>query len=315
MLAGAALAAAAAACGFSGHGVATDGSPAPIDGADIDAATDADPTRPDARPADAAAPSCTDRWIAGPSLGAPVAVGGVNTGGAEADPFLSPDELTIYVARASDVLVATRTAIGQSFATPVQAAGLTSPHDDSKASVTADGLTAFVNSARPGGDGNSDVWRGTRSDPASAFVMDQVGLGAVNTPGEQWDPHISGDGLRLYLAPGGSPQFIAVATRATTADAFSVPVPIAEILSTVTDNDPTLSGDERVIVWASLRTGQRRMHYATRAAANLPFSNPQLLPGDFAAGDDGAHLSFDGCRLYFVSARDGSADIFVAELQ
>jgi hypothetical protein len=145
--------------------------------------------------------------------------------------------------------------------------------------------------------------------------MDQIGLAMVNTALDQWDPHVSGNGLRLYLAPSGTPQFVAVASRVSTAAAFGPPVPIGEILSSAVDNDPSLTGDERVIVWASLRTGQRRMHYATRAGPTATFDPPQLLPGDFGVGDDGAALSADGCRLYFVSARAGNPDVYVAELQ
>jgi hypothetical protein len=39
------------------------------------------------------------------------------------------------------------------------------------------------------------------------------------------------------------------------------------------------------------------------------------VPGDFADNDDGAALSADGCRLYFVTDRGGGGrDIYVAEL-
>ena len=299
-----------AACGFSGN-------PAAIDGG---APADAGPGDPDAGPtldgaaADARS-SCTARWLAGPTFAPPVPVTAVNSAAAEADPFITADELAIYFARASNVFAATRPTAGDAFATPTQVMGLSSSSNESKATLTADGLTAFVNSARPGGEGNTDLWRGTRNATSDAWVMDQIGLAQVNTSGEQWDPHVSGDGLRLYLAPGGSPQYIAVASRISTAAAFGPTVPIGEILSSAVDNDPSLTGDERVIAWSSLRTGERRMHYATRSGPTAMFDSPQLLPGDFQVNDDGAAISADGCRLYFVTDRGGGRDIYVAELE
>jgi len=57
--------------------------------------------------------------------------------------------------------------------------------------------------------------------------------------------------------------------------------------------------------------GTRKLWYATRADPTGAFGTPQVVP-NVDNGDDGPHLSSDGCRLYFTSQRGGSADIYVA---
>lgn len=264
------------------------------------------------------ATGCTDRWLAGPTLGAPRALDSVNTTGAEADPFVTSDELALYFVRTSDIYRATRTTPDDDWSTPVRDDELSSPQSDSKVSFTADGLTAYLNSGRPGGSGGgTDVWRATRTSADYAFVIDQVALGAVNTSGDQWDPHISADGTRLYLAPGGTgnPQTIEVASRTTPTADFGPAQVIVELDSGEVDNDPTLSGDERVIVFASNRGGNRDLWYAVRATPQDAFGAPQRVPDINTATEDGAHLSFDGCRLYFASDRSGNADLYVVDIE
>jgi Tol biopolymer transport system component len=273
-----------------------------------DVAVDADP--------DASAGSCVQKWIAGPTFVAPAPLASLNTGGSENDMFVSRDELTIYFARAGDIFVASRLAIGDDFAGVNRDATLSSDQVDTKVSLSSDGLTAYLNSNRPAG-GDTDVWRGTRTGIAGAFTFDQMYLAAVDTTTDEWDPHISADELRLYLAPNNAAaQHVAVATRDSRADSFGPAQTIAELASSTTDNDPTLSADERVIVFASNRSGNRGLWYATRADRAQPFGSPlQLVMINSAASDDGPHLSADGCRLYFASSRNGSDDLYVATIK
>jgi len=76
-----------------------------------------------------------------------------------------------------------------------------------------------------------------------------------------------------------------------------------------------VSADERVIVFATSRSGNRNLWYSTRVAAGDPFDPPAVVPMLNVATDDGATLSFDGCRLYFVSDRNGNDDIYVTSVQ
>jgi len=275
-----------------------------------DGGTDAVPG--DGAPSDAAT-GCVQRWIQGPSIVSPTEITGINTSNGEGDPFVTRDELEIYVASNGDVYRATRGSTSTGFSGRTLDNNLSSSSNDSKVSFTANGLTAFVGSERSGGEGATDVWRGTRSTPSGAFSFDQLYLAAVNDSNPQWDPHISEDGLRLYLAPGGGTQHIALATRTASNTAFGAPTTIPELQSAMVDNDPTLTADERVIVFASSRDGTRKLWYATRTGPIDGFGTPRVVPG-VVDGDDSPHLSADGCRLYFVSQRGGNDDVYVVDV-
>ena len=257
--------------------------------------------------------ACVQQWLAGPTFVAPAPLAALNTASSENDAFVTTDELTLFFAREGDIYVSTRLAKTDDFVTAAIDPLLSSPELDSKLSLTADGLTVYLNTNRPSG-GDTDVLRGTRAVLGGAFAFSKTFLGTVDTSGNQWDPEISADELRLYLAPDDTGlQHIAVAERATTADDFGAPAIIPELASAGTDNDPTISGDERVIVFASNRTGARGLFYATRAERTQAFGTPiELTMLNSIQSDDGAHLTADACQLYFSSARNGSDDLYVA---
>ena len=258
---------------------------------------------------------CVEKWLAGPSFAPTVELAALNTGTPENDVFVTADERTLYFARSGDIYVATRLAPTDDFAVYAFDSLLSSPQLDSKLSLTADGLTVYLNTNRPDG-ADTDVLRGTRAAVGTAFTFSTTFLGAVDTGGNQWDPEISADELRLYLAPDDTgTQHIAVAERTSASADFGAPAIIPELASDTTDNDPTVSADERVIVFASNR-GERGLWYATRADRTQLFSAPQeLVTVNSSKSDDGPHLTADACHLYFSSARNGSDDLYVAALE
>jgi len=259
---------------------------------------------------------CVQKWIAGPTFVAPAPLAAMNTASSENDAFVTTDELTLFFAREGDIYVSTRLAKTDDFVIAAVDPLLSSPELDSKLSLTADGLTVYLNTNRPSG-GDTDVLRGTRAALGSAFAFSKTFLGAVDTSGNQWDPEISADERRLYLAPDDTGlQHVAVAERASASDDFGAPAIIPELASATTDNDPTISGDERVIVFASNRTGERGLFYATRADRTQAFGTPiELTMINSNQSDDGPHLTADACHLYFSSARNGTDDLYVAALK
>jgi Tol biopolymer transport system component len=262
--------------------------------------------------------ACISKWRAGPTFSDPELLYNVATTGNEADPFLTADEKTIYFVRTSDIYKGTRASLTVDFSNIAKASDLSSGQNDSKVSMTADGLTAFLNSARSGGVGGAtDVWRATRTSTSQNFATpDQMYLINVNSSVDQWDPHISADGLRLYYAPTAVPdQHIVVASRAALTDNFGGAQVLTELDSGMHDNDPTLTSDERLIVFASNRNGDRNLWYALRDDPSLPFGAPIIVPQINTATDDGPHISSDGCRLYFTSDRDNDFDVWVTTLQ
>jgi hypothetical protein len=313
----------AAGCGFHhGHAAAL-----PPDDADADAPPDvAIDAVPDAPP-DAFVP-CLTRWANGTiRFGAPQALDINSASAVDRDPFLSHDELTIFFSseRAAtatdlaDVFIANRTAIDQPFNTPTKYAAASTPGYDSKMAMTMNQLILVVASNQTGTKGLSDIWQATRSSTGNSFgALDESHEGAVDNTAYQLDPFITADGLHLYWAED-SPQVIEVASRGSTSSNFGSPAAVAGITDTASQADPTLSEDELVIIFSSGRTGSAmggNLWYATRARTSDTFGTPQPVPDVNTDANEGdAHLSADGCRLYFASDAGASYDLYVASMR
>jgi hypothetical protein len=305
----------AAGCGF--------GSPAvnPGDGP----ATDAPTT--DGVTVDSPTVTCLERWRNGSiAFGSPTHLAVLGDSDVDRDPYLTPDELTIYFStiragtQSTDVYAATRSSITATFGAPQRQGNISSADPDTRVSMTANELTAAVASSRAGTVGNSDVWISTRANKGAPFIgFLQTGLGDVNTGGDEHDPELSADGLHLYLAIG-SPQRIVMSAWNSGASRFNAPQQLDELFSDTGDADPALSPDELVIVFTSRRNqgggdSSGDLWYATRAAKTDPFAAPKRVPtlnvASFYDGDPA--LSPDGCRLYFASDRGGDFELYAAE--
>ena len=295
-------------CGFS-HGLLV----ADARGDDTDAP---------ARDAPADAPStCYEQWLSGTiAFEAAVALTSVNSTGYDRDPFLTDNELTLYLSSPrtgtsgqTDVWVATRTTIADPFSTPIEASAFNSTAVESKLSISASGTIAVVGSNRPG-SANIDVWESIRATTADPWpAMNRTNVAMVDTGGNEHDPTLSADGQHLYLAPDDpSPQHLVVATRGTDGR-FGTPVPLLE-LSGGGDADPSPTPDERILVFASSRSGAGDLWYATRVSAAAELGAPLAVPGVNTAAPEGdPHLSSDGCRLYFARNLGGDNwDLYVA---
>jgi len=265
------------------------------------------------------AANCYDQWLSGTiRFGTPIEIPNVNATAYDRDPYVTPDERELYFSStrlpdsmSSDIWVAKRPNTTTNFSTPAIATEFQSGGGESKVSFTADGKLAVLGSSR--GTTDVDVWQFERDSITDPWgTATQTHLTAVNTNGNDHDPTISADGLRLYLAPDGGTQDIAVATRTLRADDFGAPQVLATLSSGMGDADPSPSLDERIIVYASGRTSTPmpgNVWYATRANSSVPFGAPVIVPDvntDAPEGDP--HLSTDGCRLYFARLVDVPAD-------
>lgn len=276
---------------------------------------------------------CVAAWQAGgmtfttPAFLGMVGAGPLATFDDERDPFVSTDELQIYFVKPNigqdDIFFSSRASTSDEFSQPIAKSTLNDATTaDSKTSMTGDDLTAFVASRRAGGEGEADIWQATRTSAGTqAFPtpLTQQHLASVNDGGNQLDPHISPDGLRLYYAQG-SPQQLVVAERPDTSSPFGPPTAIANIADASGDADPTLSGDERVLIFTSNRGGGQGgtdLWYATRAERDQPFGTPINLSINTTDQDADAHLTPDGCHLYLASTRSAQGtdyDVFFTQL-
>jgi hypothetical protein len=268
---------------------------------------------------------CLQRWLDGGSglvLSQPQELALATTAD-DRDPWISADGLRLYFDREPgvlggvDIYFATRSSTAVDFTTASAVINLDTPDDESRAALSGDEkLVVFAGTHNTGG--NFQLFVSRRSDPAQPFPSpaspDQALVASVNTAGDSYfDPFLSSDSLRLYVAPllAGSSQEIRLATRTAVDQNFGPAAPLAVINSGGRDADPGLSPDERILVFSSLRPagaglGATNLWYSTRSNATADFAPPKLIPTVNGDQDDGDPvLSADGCELYFASRRIG----------
>lgn len=100
--------------------------------------------------------------------------------------------------------------------------------------------------------------------------------------------------------------------------AFATPVPIAELNSPETEDDPSMTADGLEIFFMSFRDGTERLYRATRASTADPWSTPmRVLDIDGSNGQvNNTKISPDGLTLVFSSSNklpnQGMADLWIA---
>jgi len=184
-------------------------------------------------------------------------------------------------------------------------------------SISADGLTLYFISNRPGGTGGYDIWMTTRSS-MDADWEPAVNLGQpTNSQYSYWEPSISSEGLSLYFSDGHSPQFgnrlpgglggqgdIWIITRETIHDAWGAPVNIGPAVNSQNAVHPSISSYGLSLFFQSHRPGSMAGHcdimVATRESTSDSFRNPVFLRNvNSNAGDWTPDISNDGRMLFF----------------
>ena len=280
---------------------------------------DEERTAPDAPSLDrdASIGDCWNGWRTGaPVIATPQPVTTLNTSASEQDVFVAGDVVYFTSDRAPthggrDLWIATRGS-GLQLRVIDRVANVSSPGDEGLFQISQDGRFAWFASSR---SSNFDIFTASRPTALDAFVIAQDGLANINTPSSEHDPLVTPDGLSIYFARQLTTQRdLFVAQRASVADAFSAPVPLAVNDPVSDDGDPTVSPDGRVIVFSSRRGGAGNdIYVAIRTDAALPFGAPRLLAEVSSPGSDhDTMLTADGCELWFASDRAGSQDLYVA---
>jgi OmpA-OmpF porin, OOP family len=223
-----------------------------------------------------------DLWVAprDPATGMPESpqnLGSqVNSPANEGSPSISADGRTLFFecfdqkARprcfkpefgSPDLWMASRAAPGQPFG-PARSLGrsVNTRSAESFPAISADGLTLYFASDRPGGSGDVDLWVATRHSVTSTFgSVHDLGR-AANSASYDSEPAISADGLVLLFAStrrgGFGGQDLWVATRETTSDPFGPPINLGPRINTGGyDGRPDLSADRSTLFFMSSRPG------------------------------------------------------------
>jgi Tol biopolymer transport system component len=247
----------------------------------------------------------------------------VNSPAFDGGPSISADGLSLFFTSerpggsgGGDLWVTKRKRMIDPFTTPENlGAGSNSPANEFAPSISADGLSVFFDSDRPGGLGLSDVWVAARAATSESFGKPR-NLGAgVNSSASDGLPSISADGLSLYFCsrrPGGSGDMdIWVANRTRKSEEFSGAENLGpDINGPHYDGEPNISADALFLFFSSDRPGghgHRDIWVAARANSSAPFGQPRNLG---AAVNGPAHdvrpsISADGSVLFFMSDRPG----------
>ena len=215
-----------------------------------------------------------------------------------------------------DLWVTKRTTVSEPWGQPMNVGQIVNDTAwDSCPNISADGLSLFFESERPGGSGNNDIWVTTRETTEDGW-SNPVNLGStVNS--WAWDscPSISRDGLSLYFTsyrPGGYGNAdLWVTTRATVSDPWIQPMNLGpNVNSSATDFHQGISSDGLCMFFFSNRSGgygNNDLLVTTRASTSKPWRKAVNLGPliNSSANEIAPEISTDGFTLYFSSNRTG----------
>lgn len=184
--------------------------------------------------------------------------------------------------------------------------------------LSADGLTLYFVSDRPGGlSGTAELWTSTRVTSRAPWRA-AVNVGPPVNRYSAASPSISSDGLELFfdnglrVRPGGQGSGdIWFARRATASGSWNEPQNLGPVVnSPFTEGVPKLSRDGLLLLFASDRpggSGRRDIWVTSRAVRAGPWTAPLNLGSAVnGPGNDWCPaISPDGLMLIFQSDRPG----------
>jgi Tol biopolymer transport system component len=203
---------------------------------------------------------------------------------------------------------------------------------DEAPSISADGLTLYFNSNRPGGYGAFDLWKTTRPTRKDTWGQPENLGPMVNSSAREGGACISADGLSLYFnstRPGGyGPVLwgdIWMTERATTSDTWDDPVNLGPIVNSSSHAlGASISYDGLSLFFGSNRAGEPGnddICVTTRATIDDDWQQPVNLGSvvNSLAHDGGPSISSDGLALFFSgyaiapyrSGGYGNADLWI----
>ena len=255
------------------------------------------------------------------SFGTPTNLGPkVNSSAFDGSPNISADGLWLFFDSFRlgwltdwDIWVTTRDTTDGDWGPPVLfPPPINSWYADAGPSISADGLSLFFASDRPGGYGNFDLWVTTRKTIDEPWGP-PVNLGpTVNSSAYDNHPSISADGLSLYFdsgRPGGYGYDLWVVTRAAVNDDWGTPVNLGPATNVgYYDLSPNISYDGLALFFDSRRSaGDRELWVATRQTTEDDWRTAVNLgpPVNSYYHDADPSIAAGGSTLYFCSGRPG----------
>jgi len=135
---------------------------------------------------------------------------------------------------------------------------------DGSPSLTADELTLYFVSSRPGSL-NDDTWVARRASKTDNFDAPQL-LTELASPSFESSPNLSRDGRTLYFISdrGSGDADVWAATRQSADGPFGSPVNLTAVNSQEAEDDPAVSPDGLELFFSSERGGRPQLWHSTR---------------------------------------------------
>ncbi len=253
----------------------------------------------------------------------------VNSSGSETFPCISADGLSLYFGSyrqgglgGHDLYVTARETKTDQWGPPVNPGPpVNSSANEWAPRISADGLSLFFGSDRPGGYGGWDVYMVKRANIDDDWG-EPVNLGpTINSSTNEGPTIISSDGLLLFLTPwertGGYGAFDAwITTRETINDEWGEPMNLGPPVNTPASEFCTsISADEQSLFFSTYTYGPTRpggaggsdLWISTRSTKDESWQEPVNLGPTVNSWADELipHLSADGSTLYFFSSQPG----------
>jgi hypothetical protein len=251
----------------------------------------------------------------------PVLEPGINSGDDEANAWLTPDELTMYLVKgvvgtssSYDIHRGTRMDRSQPFTGFTPVTEVNSAENEDAMNLTPNGLEAFFASRRPSGTA-SDIYTARRNVTAEGFSGVTM-IFEIDHMLDNLDPYFAGGALYFTSGRNGTDLDVYVSRR--TGTAFGPAEPVRAVNGPGGDVQPVLTQDERFIYFSSDRQGGTGfdIYEASRASPSVDFGPPvRLLGVNSVAVDVASWISEDRCVLYLSSDRGegaGGRDIWRA---
>ncbi len=253
------------------------------------------------------------------------------------NPTLTADLLEIYFTTdrgggSGDVWFARRSDVAHPFSAPAPVTEVNSSTFETSSAISADGLTLWFGSDRPGGVGTTDIWVSSRASRNSPWVS-PANVVALNTTAEDIPRPPGQHGLLMPLSSKTAMAAVYqtfFAARSSDGAPFGAPVLVSELAfpdrSTV---DGFLSDDGLTLFYSSALlqapadaaapdggAPTADLYVAYRRSIGDTFEQTLPLVELNTPGDErDPWLTPDGKTLYFTSDRDGALNIYTAAVQ
>lgn len=188
--------------------------------------------------------------------------------------------------------------------------------------LSFDGLTLYFSRQESGVLPFTRIFQAQRPFPVGAFTSIQEVAGLAYVNGHVDYPWVSADNLRMYYyrTESGGVRRLLLTERANPLEAWQAGTYITELNALGSVLCPTLTQDERIIVFSGLNLpggmGGADLWMAERTAVLNPFGTASSLDAlNSSANEYHPALSADGLTLFFASDRSGSYKLYKSTRQ